>query len=67
MGLFSKEPDHRKCIKLQEELQTVNVAQKEMLDHLVGEKKFLEGKIKLYEEIHPDLKNITYQGDISHE
>jgi hypothetical protein len=67
MGLFQKESDHRKCIKEKTELQDELDSHKQMLEHLVGERKFLEGKIKLYEEIHPDLKKITYRKDVSYE
>jgi hypothetical protein len=64
--LFGK-TDHSKCLEKIKQLEEENKTQTEMYFVQLDDIKKLKNKLDLYEEIHPDLKDIKHQGDVYHE
>jgi len=61
--LFGK-TDHSKCFEKIKQLEVENKRQSEMYFVQLDDIQKLNDKISLYEEIHPDLKDIKHQGDV---
>ena len=56
--------DHSKCLEKIQHLENENKEQSEVYFVQLDDIQKLKDKISLYEEIHPDLKDIKHQGDV---